>query len=108
MNKFAKSSFYDNIGDLIDYYYSRDPKNYWKLVKRRIGDSGSESIPTLIDLTSGLLSVDDKEKANLLNGYFCRITNIDNNNSEVPMLQLKTNSVLNNLLVTSNELCDVF
>ncbi|PJE78143.1 hypothetical protein CI610_02928 [invertebrate metagenome] len=107
MKKFAKTSFYDNVGDLIDYYYSGDPKNYWKLIKRLINNSGTESIPTLIDPNTGHISVDDKDKSNLLNEYFCSITNIDDNNSEVPILEPKTNSSLNSLLVTSNEICDV-
>lgn len=49
MIKYAKMTFYDNVGEVIDHDYEGDPGNYWKLVKKLLGSSGTtESIPTYL------------------------------------------------------------
>ncbi|PJE77993.1 hypothetical protein CI610_03077 [invertebrate metagenome] len=108
MKKYARQSFYENVGNLIEFYHSSDPKNYWRLVKRLMGNSEtSRPIPTLVDPISERLLVDDKAKCNALNDYFCSITSIDDNNNDVPLLEPKTESSFELPVISQNDISDV-
>jgi hypothetical protein len=55
-----------------------------------------------------ILYVDDTDKCNLLNSFFCSISNVDDNNCNQPNLELKTYSKLAIIEFTIKEISDIF
>jgi hypothetical protein len=86
------SLFFLNSNDFLDEN-SSDPKLFWSLVKKLMGNVGrSCTMPPLLDTENDILYVDDIDKCNLLNSFFCSISNLDDNNCNPPNLELRTNS----------------
>ena len=76
----AKQHFFLNSNDFLDEN-SSDPKLFWSLVKKLMGNVGrSCTMPPLLDTENDILYVDDIDKCNLLNSFFCSISNLDDNN----------------------------
>ena len=76
----AKQQFFLNSNDFLDEN-SSDPKLFWSLVKKLMGNVGrSCTMPPLLDTENDILYVDDIDKCNLLNSFFCSISNLDDNN----------------------------
>ena len=108
MRKYARQSFYENINTTIDKLYTGDPKSYWRLINRITKQSGTSSvIPPLLDNVGNTVTSGDQEKANLLNNYFCSISNVDDNGIEIPDFETRTNASFNNLQITHIEVCDI-
>lgn len=108
MKKFARVNFYENINGIIDHSYSNDPKSYWKLINRLIKQSGtSTTIPPLIDNMTGSIIYNEDDKANLLNKYFCTISNIEDGNIDTPEFMCRTNASFGALVVNQAEIVDV-
>jgi hypothetical protein len=90
----AKQQFFLNSNDFLDEN-SSDPKLFWSLVKKlMVNVGGSCTMPPLLDTENDILYVDDIDKCNLLNSFFCSISNLDDNNCNPPNLELRTNSKL--------------
>ena len=64
-------------------------------------------MPPLLDTENDILCVDDIDKCNLLSGFFCSISNLDDNNCNPPNLELRTNSRLAIIEITINEISDI-
>jgi hypothetical protein len=76
----AKQQFFLNSNDFLDKN-SSDPKLFWSLVKKLMGNVGrSCTMPPLLDTENDILYVDDIDKCNLLNSFFCSISNLDDIN----------------------------
>jgi hypothetical protein len=87
----AKQQFFLNSNDFLDKN-SSDPKLFWSLVKKLMGNVGrSCTMPPLLDTENYILCVDDIDKCNLLNSFLCSISNLDDNNCNPPNLELRTN-----------------
>ena len=103
----AKQQFLLNSNDFLDEN-SSDPKLFWSLVKKLMGNvGGSCTMPPLLDTENDILYVDDIDKCNLLNSFFCSISNLDDNNCNPPNLELRTNSKLAIIEFTIKEISDI-
>jgi hypothetical protein len=49
----------------------------------------SSTMPPLLDTENDILYVDDIDKCNLLNSFFCSISNLDDNNCNPPNLRVE-------------------
>ena len=104
----ANQQFFLNSNDFLDEN-SSDPKLFWSLVKKLMGNvCRSCTMPPLLDTENDILYVDGIDKCNLLNSFFCSISNLDdNNNDNPPNLQLRTNSKLAIIEFTIKEISDI-
>ena len=108
MKKHARLSFYLNVHDLIDLYSTSDSKSYWRLLRRLTkACNSSDTIPPLIDPISGETLSDDHTKAELLNSYFCSISDLDDTNHEIPIIDKRTDSTFSTLNLTQDEIVDI-
>ena len=64
-------------------------------------------MPPLLDTENDIVYVDDIDKCNLLNSFFCSISNLDDNNCNPPNLELRTNSKLAIIEFTIKEISDI-
>jgi hypothetical protein len=65
-------------------------------------------MPPLLDTENDILYVDGIDKYDLLNSFFCSISNLDdNNNDNPPNLELRTNSKLAIIQFTIKEISDI-
>ncbi|MEW8546519.1 MAG: reverse transcriptase family protein, partial [Candidatus Thiodiazotropha sp.] len=107
----AKEQFYSNIESTIIEAKNTNPKQYWKLVKYFIkSNKGAEIIPplkTASEFGDEIYSFTDLEKANTLNEYFESISNINEGNTELPNLVLKTANTLDSIYIEESEIKDV-
>ncbi|KAK3082416.1 hypothetical protein FSP39_020964 [Pinctada imbricata] len=107
MKKYARESFFLEVNGFIDTLSCQDSKSFWKLVKLLTKSSGKSSvIPPLLNDVNGLLENNDSSKAQILNRYFTSISNIDQG-IEIPQLQMKTDTSLSFIEVTSDDICDI-
>lgn len=88
------------------------PKTYWKIMKMLIkSNKGSSNIPPLQNIIHDMDFSDvvygDDEKCNLLNKYFCSISNLDDENVQVPEFHNRTNNILCDIHINLNEIIDV-
>ena len=103
----AKQQFFLNSNDFLDENLS-DPKLFWSLVKKLMGNVGrSSTMPPLLDTENDILYVADIDKCNLLNSFFCSISNLDDTNRNPPNLELRTNSKLAIIEFTIKEISDI-
>jgi hypothetical protein len=103
----AKQQFFLNSNDFFDEN-SSDPKLFWSLVKKLMGNVGrSCTMPPLLDAENDILYVDDIDKRNLLNSFFCSISNLDDNNCIPHNLELRTNSKLAIIEFTIKDISDI-
>ena len=69
-----QSKFFLNSNDFLDENAS-DLKLFWSVVKKLMGNVGrSCAMPSLLDTENDILYVDDIDKCNLLNSFFCSIS----------------------------------
>ena len=68
------------------------------------------SIPPLKTLNTNVtdtFAFTDNEKANLLNDYFVSISTVENNDADIPAFNLLTNSKIENVVITENEITEM-
>ena len=87
---------------------SNNPRQYWKIVKMLV-KSNTNSCTTIPPLKKddNSYAFSDNAKADLLNDYFTSISNIDDSNISLPTFVSKTDAVLNNVLITEQEITDI-
>ena len=73
----AKEQFYLNANRLLDEN-SNNPKAFRSLVKKVMGNCRSTVIPPLINPVTNDIVVNESDKANVLNNYFCSISSTAN------------------------------
>jgi DNA/RNA endonuclease G (NUC1) len=80
-----ESNFSSMPNDMLDKNGKSNPKSYWKLVKKLMGNcKHSPNIPPLQKLDSGEYVINNEDKANILNNFFCSITEIENSTVLTP------------------------
>ena len=95
MVKYAREQFFLNANELLDKENKSNPKSYWSLVKKLMGNSnGSYNIPPLLNPNNGEILINELDKSNLLNDFFCSVTNIENSNVEPPDFDMRTDRKL--------------
>ena len=111
MKKIAKERFENNLDNIL-LESSNKPKSYWKLMKMLIkSNKGSNNMPPLVDIvneqTLGETVFEDEHKCELLNKYFCSINKLQEENISVPEFAVKTDSSINNIEVTIQDIVDI-
>ena len=108
MKKAARQNFYCDVYGLIDQFSFGSRKEFWKLVKTLTKSSGNFSqIPPLLNPSNNQITVNDNEKADILNQYFCNISTIDDTNGIVPDFEMRTDSFIDNIDINTNDIIDV-
>lgn len=93
--RLAKSNHISKLTEKIKSE-SISSKGWWSLLKQFIGCSKSATIPPLRDDNN--IFTDAKDKANLLNSFFCRQTVVDDTNKAVPNIDIyHGNAVLSSI-----------
>ncbi len=67
---------------------------------------GEHESPPLLNVDQ-TLSISDSDKANTLNDYFVSISSLDDTNTILPDLVLKTNTAISDIDVSEQEITDV-
>ncbi|XP_045206717.2 uncharacterized protein LOC123558945 [Mercenaria mercenaria] len=108
MKKYAKEQFYNSIEFSLNDLSSSNPRQYWKLVKTLMKENSvkSEIIPPLLN-NDNTYSTSEFDKANTLNDFFVAVSNADDSNTDLPDFRLKTDSTLDNLVITEQDVIDV-
>ncbi|CAC5380557.1 unnamed protein product [Mytilus coruscus] len=104
---YAKEQFYLNANGLLDEKSNTNPKAFWSLVKKVKGNCRSTSIPPLLNPNTNEISVGEKEKADLLNSYFCNISTSSDDGVSPPDLPLRSQYSLDIDEITEDEIKDV-
>ena len=107
LKKTAKQSYFIELHGLIDDYSSNNNQDFWKLARKLTKSCKSISIPPLLNQTNGNIATNDFEKATLLNQYFASISTINDNNDDAPQCPIRTENILDNIVITESEIIDV-
>jgi hypothetical protein len=108
MIKYAREQFFINANDMLDNNGKSNPKSYWKLVNKLMGNcKHSPNIPPLQKLDSGEYVINYEDKANILSNFFCSITEIENSNVHTPDFHDRTGNRIDTLHITSDEVKDI-
>ena len=107
MVKYAREQFFINVNDMLDNEGKSNPKSYWSLVKKLMGKSTSSPIPPLQNEVTGEFVVNDEDKANLLNTFFCSISEIIDSDLPTPVFDNRTGRKLDVFNITIDEIKDV-
>ena len=76
-------------------------KDWWPILKSFISPSSNSSIPTLEK--EGLIFIDETDKANALNDFFCDQTILDDQHAPIPNIEPCTDNTMSSLVITLPE-----
>ncbi|CAC5357737.1 unnamed protein product [Mytilus coruscus] len=108
MIKYAREQFFLGVNELVDSISKTDSKAYWSLIKKLLKRTNSSyNIPPLSDSNLNETVYNDKDKANLLNEYFCSISSVDDTNHDAPIIIPRTNFSLSDLVITEQDIKDI-
>ena len=84
-------------------------KTYWKTINTLLkGESTMNDIPPIQDTKNNYcLSYEGKEKADVLNNYFCSIINLVDEHKTLPEFDDRGGNVLENMWVREEEIIDI-
>jgi hypothetical protein len=102
--KRLKSEFEQNKQLMLVNEGLRNPKKWWSVLNSFLGKDNTQSIPP-IQVGDNIIS-DDKEKADCFNQHFTQASKLDDSNSEIPPFEVQTNSFLNNINITEQDVAD--
>ncbi len=111
MKKYAREAFYNGIEISLSDSYVNNKRYFWKLVRFFVKNSNcSNNIPPLkvFESNTEYNYFTDFEKANCLNNYFVSISTINDNNANLPPLELKTDHIFNSVLYRKREIQRTF
>lgn len=101
----SKKSYYENLQRLLSTE-NINSKLFWKTSKQMLNlKSSSTKIPTLF--LNGVSSENETDKANMLNDYFSSQTVINNQNKQIPFLDLVIESTLDSIIISVQDVKDV-
>lgn len=83
---------------------NQSPKSWFKLAKRLTQKQSTKTIPTLIQ--EGITATTDKQKAELLNEYFSKQSNVEESNINLPNLNKVTDHSLNQITISEQDVRD--
>ncbi|PJE78013.1 hypothetical protein CI610_03058 [invertebrate metagenome] len=107
LKKRTKELFYVDINGILDRYSSSNPRNFWKIIRKLIKTPhDSNIIPPIRDI-HGNIEMSDDNKANILNDYFVSISTIDDNNFDVPTVELRTDSTISDIQFETSDITDI-
>lgn len=101
----SKANYFDKLESQLTTVNSNS-QLFWKTSKQLLNiDKRSNNIPTLC--LNGEDAEDNEQKANMLNRYFSSQTHINDQNKQPPQLPLATDSVLDSILISAQDIKDV-
>ena len=108
LKKQLKEKFYTNINENLNELETINSKTYWKTINTLLkGESTMNDIPPIQDPKNNYcLSYEGKEKADVLNKYFCSITNLVDENQTLPDFDDRGGNVLETIWVREEEIID--
>jgi hypothetical protein len=100
---------YANINENLDELKSANGKLYWKTMNMLIkNESSSNDTPPLSDPQNDFkLSYESIEKAEILNKYFCSISNLKDENKVLPDFDCRCLNVLSDIDVCEHDVVDI-
>jgi hypothetical protein len=109
LKKQLREKCYTNINENLNELKIIKSKTYWKTINTLLkGESTSNDIPPIQDPKNNYcLSYEGKEKADVLNKYFCWITNLVDENKTLPDFDDRGGNVLENIWVREEEIIDI-
>ena len=109
MKKQAKKNFYANINDNLDELKGTNSKLYWKTINMLIkNERQSNDIPPLRDPNNNFsLSYEATGKSEILNKYFCSISNLHGINKDLPDFESRCLNFLSEIVVGEHEVLDI-
>jgi hypothetical protein len=109
LKKQLKEKFYTNINENLNELKTINSKTYWKTINTLLkGESTMNDIPPIQDPKNRYcLSYEGKENADVLNKYFCSITNLVDENKTLPDFDDRGGNVLETIWVREEEIIDM-
>lgn len=109
LKKQAKKNFYANINESLDDLKVTNSKLYWKTINMLIkNERPTHDIPPLRDPNNDYnLSYEAIEKSEILNKYFCSISNLENVGKDLPEFNNRCQNFLSQIVVCEQEVCDM-
>ena len=106
MKKFAKDNYNNNIEDMISNT-DRGSKTFWQVMGRFMRKGTSDSVIPPLKMPDDNYAFTDLEKATTLNNYFCSISSVDDNNTELPFFENRTNTEITDINVLVSAIVDI-
>ena len=109
--KITKERFYNNLEHTFTEKFSQNKRDFWKLTRYFItSNTTSASIPPLHSTDENgdiKMYTTGKEETDCLNDYFRSISWICDENVQLPEFQNLTNSTLQDITISENEVKDI-
>ncbi|CAG2188973.1 unnamed protein product [Mytilus edulis] len=109
LKKQAKKHFYATINENLDELKVANCKQYWKTINMLIkSDRPTHDIPPLRDPDHNFnLAYEGTEKSEILNKYFCSISNINDANKDLPEFDDRCHDFLSQIIVSEQDVLDI-
>ncbi|CAC5400696.1 unnamed protein product [Mytilus coruscus] len=109
LKKQAKKHFYATINENLDELKVANSKQYWKTINMLIkSDRPTHDIPPLRDPDQNFnLAYEGTEKSEILNKYFCSISNLDDANKDLPEFDDRCHDFLSQIIVSEQDVLDI-
>ena len=101
----AKAQHKEKLATSLHGTQNINPKNWWHIAKSFMGKTKSSSIPPMID--GNKTYFDSKDKANAFNKAFLSFSDIDDSKTQLPEFSYKTDSRLEDIQTTEQEVQDI-
>ena len=111
MKKHAKEKFCNNLEISLSDFHTNDKKKFWQVIRHFVKNNNSSgNIPPLFfSISQGQTTYcyTDNEKAECLNEYFTSISTVNDDNVQLPIFQLKTQSTISYITCTALEISNL-
>ncbi len=108
MKKHAKELFHCNINEDLRELKTTNSKLYWKTINMLMKEeSPSNDIPPLLNPRDNSLIYDDSAKCDVLNDYFCSVSDVPNSDKPLPDFDERGRHILEDIVIFRHEVIDV-
>jgi hypothetical protein len=109
LKKFAKENFYVSMNESLFELKNTNCKQYWKTIKMLIkGEGPSSEYPPLRSPNQNDASAfDNSDKCNLLNDYFCSVTDLQDDDIPLPDFDDRGPNTLTDITVVEQDIIDI-
>lgn len=109
LKKIAKAEFYVSINETLSELKHTNSKQYWKIIKMLVkGEGQSTNLPPLRRTNDeNPTAFDNTDKGNLLNNYFCSISDLHDEDISLPEFDDRGPNTLSNITVEMQDIIDV-
>ena len=109
LKKQAKKYFFTSINENLDELKVTNCKQYWKTVNMLIkSDTPSHDLPPMTDPDHNFkLAYEGTEKSDILNKYFCSISNLDGASKDLPEFDDRCLEFISQIVVSEQDVLDI-